>query len=205
MGGRSGNVDRIVLLEFALISVFELQGEIIATRAVQHGYTDASYVSFRDSNFYPSDIAYNGKGIPLSNLTDSIKIAAQKFPNLNACLSVSPKASRRLEDFDWKSMENYDEVRVCVFYIANTLGTKELTAAWFKESGFSVSFASNAIPIRQDHIIATWNTSRGYKYSVGSFSGRVLRLIMHPYAQIISTTWSVDGRLWSVDLYDLSL
>jgi hypothetical protein len=78
-------------------------------------------------------------GKPLSEHTsrdriDRLKQAEARFPTLAACLK-EPQAGA-MPQLDWRALRNTEDLEVCVFRIAASLGEAQAVADWLKAEGF---------------------------------------------------------------------
>ncbi|MBY6152963.1 hypothetical protein KUV47_07065 [Vannielia litorea] len=69
-----------------------------------------------------------------------IKDAYKTVPNAEACLEKVEGSDTTLNllDLKWASLRSDEEVRLCLFYIADILGSSERTEAWFRAQEMSV-------------------------------------------------------------------
>ncbi|MBY6047118.1 hypothetical protein [Vannielia litorea] len=80
----------------------------------------------------PSPFKYVGKEMSFDHVF--IKDAYKTVPNAEACLAKVEGSDTTLNllDLKWASLRSDEEVRLCLFYIADILGSSERTEAWFR-------------------------------------------------------------------------
>lgn len=69
-----------------------------------------------------------------------IKDAHEKFPNVTACLADVEANDKTLNllNLKWAEFNDDEEVRLCVFYIADILRTSERVEDWFRAQGMGI-------------------------------------------------------------------
>lgn len=79
--------------------------------------------------------------------TKAFKAAFAKRPNILSCLSKNQpdENSIDLSLFLWQEFSTAEEVRVCVFYVADILGKPEAMRRWFSEQGFDVDVLTDIV------------------------------------------------------------
>ncbi len=83
----------------------------------------------------PSPFMTNGTPMGYDHVF--IKDAAKKYPDITSCLKgdKSDGVALNLLNFRWSDFETDEEVRLCVFYVADILNSSDKIVDWFNAQG----------------------------------------------------------------------
>jgi len=123
-------------------------------------------------------------GQPVSTLPHSTRgqyvRSLNKFPHYKACeLSEKARTSNGI-DLDFEQINTFEDIEVCLFWVADEMEDPEKFASWLNSEGFeTILLANQARYQRQNvtHIFGQWNLAKQ-----GSFS---------PF----NLTWTTDAEI----------
>lgn len=151
---------------------------------------------FEDATVQASTRPYRFGDRPLDRYSEDLRAAMTRYPDVAACFEPPVGPVVGLEALRWDRFRNEDEVSVCVFHIAATLGTAERSARWLRSQGFATGQPiRNAITGSID-VSGSWKTTDGLKYRSAGWLSSVFGFFV--YSQSVGLGWDRHGGLQRV-------
>lgn len=146
---------------------------------------------------------------PYSNLSASqrdrwlYQAAIWLRPDTRSCLKVhqSDDTALDLSKFDWGSMYTESMLNVCLFRVMNSLQEPGHVVSWLRSQGFETGRLRKGTVLGKSvmglNAGRTLHYERGPKWPTWGFTRWLTWSISH--AETVGVTWSLEGRLISVD------
>lgn len=124
----------------------------------------------------------------------------KRWPDAKSCLPLEEQGKDKpnLANFDWSSIKDDDQARVCLFRIASEIGDPNAMAEWFRAFGLKTYPPVQYSPglVRYD-VVWSMRGGRWPLFPGGlSISNILKRIFSHGHG--ISTYWGSDGKIRGV-------
>lgn len=155
------------------------------------------------------DSTFRKHGRSISHLRDGKRDrfvrSINSFPDLASCIGSGAVVDFNSLELKWENINTFEDIDVCVFWVAVSLGAPEDLSDWFRSNGFDTRLLTNQNRYRRTNVtqvVGQWDLQKNGTFSPFSLSPtRSVELRMFARSGLrVDVFFDSEGQLFNIDL-----